>query len=102
LAAGRCGRTADEFIRYLRRRVKQDDPEGVLLARSGRIAPNKYGPEGRRGYVDGDELDSAMNYVFTEAMVAFLTVIRTRMRSIMRCRPSGSITRGRFMKPASI
>ncbi|MEZ4629103.1 MAG: alpha-amylase family glycosyl hydrolase, partial [Eubacteriales bacterium] len=34
---------------------------------------NKYGPDGRRGYVNGDELDSAMNYPFTEAMVAFLT-----------------------------
>ncbi|NLI54982.1 MAG: glycoside hydrolase family 13 protein [Clostridiales bacterium] len=63
----------DEFIRYLRRRVKQDDPEGVLLGEVWEDCSNKYGPEGRRGYVDGDELDSAMNYVFTEAMVAFLT-----------------------------
>ena len=63
----------DEFIRILRRRLKQNDPEGVLLGEVWDDCSNKYGPEGRRGYVSGDELDSAMNYPFTEAMVAFLT-----------------------------
>ncbi len=63
----------DEFIRFLRRRVKQDDPEGVLLGEVWDDCSNKYGPEGRRGYVSGDELDSTMNYPFTEAAIAFLT-----------------------------
>jgi len=57
----------------LRRRVKQDDPEGVLLGEVWDDCSNKYGPEGRRGYVSGDELDSTMNYPFTEAAIAFLT-----------------------------
>ena len=62
----------DEFIRHLRRRVKQNDPQGVLLGEVWEDCSNKYGPEGRRGYVNGDELDSTMNYPFTEAVVAFL------------------------------
>ena len=63
----------DEFIRILRRRLKQNDPESVLLGEVWDDCSNKYGPEGRRGYVNGDELDSAMNYPFMEAAVAFLT-----------------------------
>ena len=63
----------DEFIRILRRRLKQNDPEGVLLGEVWEDCSNKYGPEGRRGYVNGDELDSAMNYIFTEAAISFLT-----------------------------
>ena len=63
----------DEFIRILRRRLKQNDPEGVLLGEVWEDCSNKYGPEGRRGYVNGDELDSAMNYPLTEAAISFLT-----------------------------
>lgn len=63
----------DEFIRILRRRLKQQDPESVLLGEVWDDCSNKYGPEGRRGYVNGDELDCAMNYPFTEAAISFLT-----------------------------
>ena len=63
----------DEFIRILRKRVKQNDPNGVLLGEVWEDCSNKYGSAGRRGYVDGDELDSAMNYPFTEAVISFLT-----------------------------
>lgn len=63
----------DEFIRILRRKLKQLDPEAVLIGEVWDDCSNKYGPEGRRGYVNGDELDSAMDYPFTEAVVAFLT-----------------------------
>ena len=63
----------DEFIRILRRRMKQNDPQSVLLGEVWEDCSNKYGPEGRRGYVNGDELDSAMNYPFTEAAISFLT-----------------------------
>jgi len=63
----------DEFIRILKRRMKQNDPESVLLGEVWEDCSNKYGPEGRRGYVNGDELDSAMNYPFMEAAISFLT-----------------------------
>lgn len=62
----------DDFIRILRRRVKALDPEGVLLGEVWEDCSDKQGPEGRRGYVDGDELDSAMNYPFADAVFSFL------------------------------
>lgn len=63
----------DEFIRILRKRLKQLDPEGVLLGEVWDEPTAKRGPEGRRGYVNGDELDSVMNYCFTDAVIDFLT-----------------------------
>jgi len=63
----------DEFIRILRARVKTLDPEGVLLGEVWEDPTSKRGSEGRRGYVNGDELDSVMNYCFTNAVIDFLT-----------------------------
>ena len=63
----------DEFIRILRRRVKANDPDGVLLGEIWEDCSNKYSGDGRRGYVNGDELDSAMNYPFRDDTIAFLT-----------------------------
>lgn len=63
----------DSFIRKLRARVKQNDPSAVLLGEVWDDCSNKYGSSGRRGYVSGDELDSAMNYPFLDAVIAFLT-----------------------------
>lgn len=62
----------DAFIRLLRSRVKALDPEGVLLGEVWEDCSDKQGPEGRRGYVNGDELDSAMNYPFANAVLDFL------------------------------
>lgn len=63
----------DGFIRILRWRVKKDDPEGVLLGEVWEEPTAKRGPEGRRGYVNGDELDSVMNYCFRNAVLGYLT-----------------------------
>ncbi len=62
----------DAFIRLLRRRLKTLDPSAVLLGEVWDDCSNKYGPTGRRGYVDGDALDCAMNYPFAEAVITFL------------------------------
>lgn len=79
----RCGATSwrldvadelpDAFIREVRARMKKNDPDCVLMGEVWEDCSNKYGPEGRRGYVNGDELDCVMNYPFTDATVAFLT-----------------------------
>lgn len=61
----------DAFIRALRRRVKRNDPEGVLLGEVWEECSAKRGPGGRRGYVNGDELDSAMDYPFANAVLDF-------------------------------
>ena len=62
----------DEFIRILRKRLKELDPEGVLLGEVWEDATNKVSMGGRRGYANGDELDSVMNYPFFAAVSAFL------------------------------
>lgn len=61
----------DAFIRALRKRVKANDPDGVLLGEVWEECSAKRGPEGRRGYVNGDELDSAMDYPFTNAVLDY-------------------------------
>lgn len=63
----------DDFIRALRANIKRSDPDGVLIGEVWEDCSNKQGPEGRRGYVDGDLLDGAMNYPFADAVIAFLT-----------------------------
>ena len=62
----------DEFIRLLRKRLKGLDPDGVLLGEVWEDATNKVSMGGRRGYANGDELDSVMNYPFSKAVFAYL------------------------------
>lgn len=62
----------ESFIRAVRRRVKTEDPEAVLLGEVWEDASDKQGPEGRRTYVDGAELDGCMNYPFRKAVLSFL------------------------------
>ena len=62
----------DSFIRGVRKTIKQYDPDAVLLGEVWDNCATKFGPEGRRGYVNGDELDAAMNYPFRDPTVAFL------------------------------
>ena len=61
----------DEFIEFLRRRIKQNDPEGVILGEVWEEASNKQAYGHRRKYVDGHELDSVMGYPFRWAMIDF-------------------------------
>ncbi len=63
----------DEFIAYLRCAIKSCNPDSVLLGEVWENAATKCDGRGiRRRYVDGNELDSVMNYVFRDAVVAFL------------------------------
>ncbi len=62
----------DSFIRGVRRTVKRFDPDAVLLGEVWDNCATKFGSEGRRGYVNGDELDAAMNYPFRDPTVEYL------------------------------
>lgn len=62
----------DAFIRGIRRSIKEQDPDAVLMGEVWDNCATKVGPEGRRAYVNGDLLDSAMNYPFRDATLAFL------------------------------
>ena len=62
----------DSFIRGIRRSIKGFDPDAVLIGEVWDNCATKIGPEGRRGYVNGDELDAPMNYQFREPAIEFL------------------------------
>ena len=62
----------DSFIRGVRRSIKDFDPDAVLIGEVWDNCATKFGPEGRRGYVNGDELDAPMNYRFREPAIEFL------------------------------
>ena len=61
----------DEFIRGIRRAVKYQDKNSVLLGEVWEDCSTKQGAEGRRGYCNGDELDSAMDYPFLRSVRGF-------------------------------
>jgi pullulanase len=59
----------DEFIALLRRRVKEIDPEGIVIGEVTEDASNKISYEKRRKYFSGGELDGVMNYVFRDGII---------------------------------
>ncbi len=61
----------DEFIRGIRRAIKYENPDAILLGEVWEDCATKMGPEGRRGYCNGDELDAPMNYPFLRAVRRF-------------------------------
>ena len=62
----------DPFIRGIRKTIKAHDPEAVLIGEVWDNCATKCGPDGRRGYVNGDALDAPMNYPFREPTIEFL------------------------------
>ncbi|MBQ1818268.1 MAG: glycoside hydrolase family 13 protein [Clostridia bacterium] len=64
----------DEFIKFLRRRLKAIDPEAILIGEVWEDAALKRDGAGRRReYVNGAELDGVMDYPFADAVLGFLT-----------------------------
>lgn len=61
----------DEFISMLRSELKAIDHDGLLLGEVWEDASNKQWSKGLRKYVYGNELDSAMNYPFRDAVCDF-------------------------------
>ncbi|MGE5678404.1 MAG: glycoside hydrolase family 13 protein [Pseudomonadota bacterium] len=63
----------DEFIRLIRRAMKEKDAEAVLMGEVWEDASNKISYGRRREYLLGEELDSVMNYPFRGIMLDFFT-----------------------------
>lgn len=61
----------DKFLDFLRRKVKQIDPDSVIIGEVWEDASNKISYGNRRKYLLGNQLDSVMNYPFAEAMIHF-------------------------------
>ena len=62
----------DEFIQLLRNRIKELNPDALLLGEVWEDASNKCAYGKRRTYFTGGELDSVMNYPFRTAIVNFV------------------------------
>lgn len=62
----------DEFIKFLRRELKNLNPDALLLGEVWEDASNKLSGQEIREYVNGFELDSVMNYPFRDAVCDFL------------------------------
>lgn len=62
----------DEFISMLRRRVKEIDPDALVLGEVWEDASNKISYDVRRKYFSGGELDGVMNYPFRNAIINLL------------------------------
>lgn len=63
----------DEFIRLIRKAMKEKDTSSVLMGEVWEDASNKVSYGRRRAYLLGDELDSVMNYPFRNVMLGFFT-----------------------------
>ena len=62
----------DEFLDALRRAVKAENAEALVLGEVWEDASNKFSYGHRRRYLLGDQLDSVMNYPFRDAILGFL------------------------------
>ncbi|MBE6707623.1 MAG: glycoside hydrolase family 13 protein [Ruminococcaceae bacterium] len=62
----------DEFIAMLRKRLKEIDPDALLLGEVWEDASNKMSYGCRRRYFTDGELDSVMNYPFRRAIIDYI------------------------------
>lgn len=62
----------DEFLDEFRKRVKLTDPDALILGEVWEDASNKSSYGKRRRYLQGDQLDSVMNYPFADCIIDFV------------------------------
>lgn len=62
----------DIFLDDLRRTVKDENPDAVIIGEVWEDATNKFAYGQRRRYLLGDQLDSVMNYPFASAILRFV------------------------------
>lgn len=62
----------DAFLDALRVRVKETDPEALIIGEVWEDATNKFAYGERRRYLLGDQLDSVMNYPWRNAIIDFI------------------------------
>ena len=62
----------DDFIRLIRKAVRKYGDDKILIGEVWENASNKISYGQRRHYLQGDELDSVMNYPFREAVIDFM------------------------------
>ncbi len=61
----------DEFMENLRKSVKDENPEALIVGEVWEDASNKESYGARRKFILGEQLDTVMNYVFRGAILDF-------------------------------
>ncbi len=69
----------DFFLKKLRRAVKEENPEALVLGEVWEDASNKISYGVRREYLQGDELDSVMDYPLKDGIVHYLLTGNTAL-----------------------
>lgn len=67
----------DFFLQKLRKAVKEEDPDAVIIGEVWEDASNKIAYSQRRKYLQGYELDSVMNYPLKDAIISYVTSANT-------------------------
>lgn len=62
----------DKFLDAFRKAIKKTDKDALLLGEVWEDASNKISYGGRRRYLQGEQLDSVMNYPFADAILDFV------------------------------
>ena len=62
----------DIFLDDLRKSVKSENPNAIIIGEVWEDATNKFAYGQRRKYLLGEELDSVMNYPFADAVLDFV------------------------------
>ena len=62
----------DVFLDKLRISLKEEDPDALILGEVWEDASNKISYNQRRRYLQGDQLDSVMNYPFAKAVIDYV------------------------------
>lgn len=62
----------DEFLDALRKGVKAENPDALIMGEVWEDASNKYSYGYRRKYLLGEQLDSVMNYPFAGAILHYI------------------------------
>ena len=67
----------DSFIEKIRATVKSADPDALVIGEVWEDASNKIAYGQRRRYLQGNELDSVMNYPLKDAIIHFISTGKT-------------------------
>ncbi len=62
----------DFFLKKLRASVKEEDPDALIIGEVWEDASNKIAYSKRREYLQGDELDSVMNYPLKDSIIHYM------------------------------
>ena len=62
----------DFFLKKLRKSVKEEDPDAIIIGEVWEDASNKIAYSQRREYLQGHELDSVMNYPLKDGIIRYM------------------------------